>query len=300
VRAGARDVQLQLGAGGAVAGRVRDRRSGAPVAPFVVTVLAGDGSPWREAQRSLAVIDAQGRFTVDGLVPGPASVVVTSPAHAPSPALPVTVPEGGAPAWLEVELSSGGLVEGAVVDRATRRPVAGAEVEAEGLLSEQVSVLPVRQRSTSGTDGRFQVSGLPEGRASLFVRAEGHHARILSGVMVREGEVAGPYTVDLAALQPGEEAQVELAGIGAVLEARREGLGIRGVAAGGGAAEAGLAAGDLILRVDRRPVSELGFSGSIQAIRGPEGTQVVLLVRRGASPAPVESTVTVTRRLVRS
>jgi membrane-associated protease RseP (regulator of RpoE activity) len=300
VQAGATDVVLALASGGAVAGQVRDRRTGAPVAPFVVTVQHREGPLRAVPMRTVAVIDAEGRFTVDGLAPGPALVVVASPRHAPSPGTAVTVPEGGAPAWVEVELTPGGEVTGTVVDRATRKPIAGAGVEAEGMSVEQVGVLPLKLEATTGEDGAFQLAGLPEARLSLFVRADGHHSRVLGGVTVRGGEVAGPLVVDLAPVDPGDTPKVELAGIGAVLDARGEGLRVRQVVPGGGAAEAGLVPGDEILRVDGRPVAELGFGAAIQAIRGPEGTQVLLLVRRSAGGQVSEVPVSVPRRLIRS
>jgi len=300
IRAGAADVVLALASGGSVAGRVRDRRTGAPVAPFVVTVQHRDGPMRAEPMRTLAVVDAEGRFLVDGLAPGPALVVVASPRHAPSAGTPVTVPEGGAPAWAEVELEPGGEVAGTVLDRVTRRPVAGAEVEAEGMAVGQVGVLPLRLEAVTGADGAFRLAGLPEARISLFVRAEGHHSRVLGGVEVRGGETAGPLAVDLAPVEAGDTPKVELAGIGAVLEARGEGMRVRQLAPGGGAAEAGLAVGDEILRVDGRPVAELGFAAAVQAIRGPEGTQVLLLVRRAAGLGSTEITVAVARRLIRS
>ena len=53
--------------------------------------------------------------------------------------------------------------------------------------------------------------------------------------------------------------------------------------AGGGAAQAGLSEGDEILSVDGQPVTELGFRGAIQNIRGPEGSCVPLGVRRAHS-----------------
>jgi membrane-associated protease RseP (regulator of RpoE activity) len=203
---------------------------------------------------------------------------------------------------VEVELFPGGEVTGTVVDRATRRPIAGAGVEAEGMSVEQVGVLPLKLEATTGEDGAFRLAGLPEARLSLFVRADAHHSRVLGGVTVRSGESAGPLVVDLAPVDPGDTPKVELAGIGAVLDAREEGLRVRQVVPGGGAAEAGLVPGDEILRIDGRPVTELGFAAAIQAIRGPEGTQVLLLVRRLAGPAaqPSELSVAVTRRLIRS
>lgn len=294
-RAGADDLVFRLSPGGSLAGRVTDRHSGAPVAPFVVTVLRPDLR--REPSRSLAVIDAEGRFAIDGLAPGPAELVVSAPSHAPSAPQPVTIPDGGAPATVEVRLSPPAGISGQVRDRASRRPIAGAEVEAEGL-ADRLAIFPVRQRAITDAHGGFALSGLPEGRVSLFVRADGHHARIVGGIALREGQVAGPVDIDLSPVAPGEEPQLEMAGIGVVLEPGEEGLRLRRLVEGGGAAEAGLQTGDLILRVDGRPVSELGFPNAIQALRGPEDSAVQLLVRRPGPPAS-ELSLTVYRRLFR-
>ena len=132
---------------------------------------------------------------------------------------------------------------------------------------------------------------------SLHVAADGHHARIVTGVDVPDGGLAGPVEVKLTPLAAGEEPRVELAGIGAGLERRgRGGLRITVVFPGGGAAEAGLLAGDEILSVEGAPVAELGMAGAVDRIRGPEDTRVRLTVRRGEAPA---TEVWVWRRLVR-
>jgi len=299
-RTGATGVRIELSAGGSLAGRVRERGSGAPVAPFVVTVLRRRGPMRLDPLRSLAVVDAEGRFVVDGLPPGPAAVVVASPIHAPCRPVNVEIAAGERPAWVELELSAGASVEGRVVDRVTRRPLADAEVEAEGVLVESVGAVPLRQRAVTGGDGRFRLTGLPDGRGSLSVSAPGHHARLLSALLFREGEALGPLEIDLAPVEAGEEPRLEMVGIGAILEARGEALRVRRLVPGGGAAQAGIAVDDEILRVDGRPVAELGFGGSVQLLRGPEGTQVVLLVRRGGDGARGEASVTVTRALIRN
>jgi S1-C subfamily serine protease len=153
----------------------------------------------------------------------------------------------------------------------------------------------VLSSATTDAAGRFTLRGLPR-RFSIYAAAAGHHARIVGGVEVASGVTAGPIEVRLRALTPGEEPRVELAGIGAVLAARGEGLVVATVVAGGGAAEAGLTPGDLILSVDGRAVVELGMTGAIDAIRGPEGTFVLLTVRRDEGAT---RDVRVVRRLVR-
>ncbi len=52
---------------------------------------------------------------------------------------------------------------------------------------------------------------------------------------------------------------------------------------GGGAAEVGLTTGDAVLAIDGVKVTDLGFEGSIGRIRGPEGSTVVLTVRKAGS-----------------
>jgi len=86
-----------------------------------------------------------------------------------------------------------------------------------------------------------------------------------------------------------------MTGIGAVLQARREWLAVVDVVAGRGATDAGLASGDQILAIDGTPVGRLGYERAIGVIRGPEGTTVVLRVRRDGR----ESDVVVTRKRVR-
>ena len=104
-----------------------------------------------------------------------------------------------------------------------------------------------------------------------------------------------PVEIALRPLAPGEEPRTELAGIGVGIAPRGEALVVTSVSPGGGAAEAGLRPGDAILRVDGEAVTELGFGGAVNAIRGPEGTSVLLSIRRGDRTFDVR----VPRRLVR-
>ncbi|MEI8195016.1 MAG: PDZ domain-containing protein, partial [Phycisphaerae bacterium] len=139
--------------------------------------------------------------------------------------------------------------------------------------------------AVAGADGAFLVSGLPARTVTLHVAADGHHARIVTGIDVPDGGAAGPVDVKLTPLAEGEEPRVELAGIGVAMQRQgRNGLRITFVVPGGGAAEAGLAVDDVILSVEGRPVSEIGMDGAVELIRGPEDTRVRLVVRRGELP----------------
>lgn len=293
VAAGTRDLVLELAGGGRLRGCVRDASTGAPVAPFTVMVFARAGLRL-VPRRSVSVVDPAGCYALDDLAPGPAVVVVSAPGRAPSPERAVDVPPPPGEAVADAALDPGGALFGVVRDEATRAPVAGARVAVEGILAASSSAFPVLSSAVTDAAGRFEVAGLPR-RVALSVVADGYHGRIVSGLETGAGERRGPVEVPLRPAAPGEEPRIDFAGIGAVLSAGDDALTIVQVVPGGGAAEAGLGRGDLVLGVDGRPVAELGFAGCVDAIRGPEGTVVVLTVRRGDAVRDVP----VPRRIVR-
>jgi len=292
VAAGARDVVVELGPGGRLRGCVRDA-SGAPVAPFTVLVHARRSALVLDPQRSVSVIDPAGCFALDDLAPGPAAVIAVAPGLAPSAPADVEIPPPPAEGVVDLVLQPGGRLHGVVTDEVSGARLEGARVGVEGSPEGAASAFPVLADAITGGDGRFELGGLPR-RVSLMVAAPGHHARVL-GVDAAPGAISGPVAVALRPLAEGEAPRVDLAGIGAVLAARGDGLAVAQVVAGGGAAEAGLQRGDLVVRVDGRAVIELGMTGAIDAIRGPEGSAVLLTVRRGEASFDVR----VPRRLVR-
>ncbi|MGA8892872.1 MAG: carboxypeptidase regulatory-like domain-containing protein, partial [Anaeromyxobacteraceae bacterium] len=290
------EAMIELVRGGRVAGTVREEVSGKPVAPFRVEVRRG-GRGWRLVLRAATVLDASGRFEIGDLPAGPLVVSASSPGHLPSPEVEVTVPDGGGTAEVDLRLGLGGRISGRVVDRVTGSPLPGARATLESEGASAPSLLDAGASAITGADGTFLVAGVPARTVTLHVEAEGHHSRIVAGVAVPEGGQGGPVEVKLSPVAEGEEPRVELAGIGATLERRGRGaLRIAFVAPGGGAAEAGLVAGDEILQVEGRPVADLGLSGAVDLIRGPEDTRVRLVVRRGEAPA---TELYVWRRLVR-
>jgi hypothetical protein len=280
VAPGATDLVLVLEPGGRVAGCVRDASSGAPVAPFTVMVWERPGPLRRLLQRSLSVLDPSGCYAVEDLRPGPAAVVVSAPGFAPSAEMAVEVPPPPGQARADATLEAGGRLSGVVRDEATGQPLPGARVSVEGALEAAASTFPVLAEATTGADGRFLLGGLPR-RFSIQVAAAHHHARVLGGLEAFPGEIRGPIEVALRPVAEGETPRVDLVGVGMVLAPMGEGLTVVQVLPGGGAAEAGVERGDLVLRVDGAPVPELGFGGAIDAIRGPEGTRVSLGLRRG-------------------
>jgi hypothetical protein len=290
-RAGDSDVRLVLATGGRIEGRVRDRRSSRPVAPFTVIVES-------VTVRTVSVVDPDGRYALDDLAPGTAVLSVVAPHYAPSAEVRVRVSEpGSAPAVVDFELTVGGRLSGIVLSRRSRTPVAGANVEVEGM--PMSAGIPVRIEAVSGPDGRFELVGVSEQSMSLFASAPGHHARILSVPGVPGGGTAGPVEIELTPLAAGEEPRVELAGIGAQLAKRGETLRIIKTIPGGGAAEVGLAAGDELVAIDGASVARMTLSDAVPLLRGPEGTTVTLTVVKGGATGQSPIVVVVPRRLVR-
>jgi hypothetical protein len=290
-QAGATDVRIRLVAGGRIEGRVRDRRTALPVAPFTVLVES-------VTVRSVSAVDPDGRYALDDLAPGTAVLSVVAPGYAPSREVRVTVPAAGAaPVVADFDLAPGGRLSGVVVSRGSRAPIAGASVEVEGMPASLA--VPVRIEAVSGPDGRFELAGVSEQAMSLFASAPGHHARVLSVPGVPGGEQGGPVEVELTQLAPGEEPRVELAGIGAALAKDGEALRILKVVPGGGAAEVGLAPGDRVVAIDGASVSIMTLSDAVPLLRGPEGTSDALTVVKGGTPGQSPIVVVVPRRLVR-
>ncbi len=69
-------------------------------------------------------------------------------------------------------------------------------------------------------------------------------------------------------------------GVGAVLKAEGDGLRVVDVLPESGASAAGLIEGDLLVGIDGERALTLGFSGSVDRIRGPQNSTVHLAVRR--------------------
>ena len=292
VTAGTRDVLVELGDGARLRGCVRDAASGAAVAPFTVLVLDRRTPLFRPVQRSRSFVDASGCYALDDLAPGPAAVVVSAPGYAPSPELAVEL-DPAREVIADVAVEPGGRLAGVVVDAATRAPLPNARISVEGALADAASTFPVLAEATTDASGRFVLEGLPR-RISIQAAAADHHARVVGGLETAPGG-GPPLEIALHPVAPGEEPRTELAGIGVGIAPRGEALVVTALAPGGGAAEAGLAPGDAILRVDGQPVTELGFGGAVNAIRGAEGTTVLLSIRRGDRTFDVR----VPRRLVR-
>jgi len=271
-------LQLELG-GGRIVGEVKTRADGRPVPGFVVVVSERTGPMSENQITSQSVFDPAGRYQVGSLKAGDYLVRVLAHGLAASEPVRVSVqpPDDARADFL---LVGGGKLTGLVSDSDTREPIEGARVTVEGRAGGDALPVPVVASTTTDARGAFVLGGIAPGLRSVYVMAYRYNGRIVSGLDVKDGASIGPLTVALTKLKEGEEPKLELTGIGAALTPKGDYLLIGRILPGGGAIEAGLAPGDAILAVDGVPVAELGFDGAIQRIRGPEGTTVVLNVRK--------------------
>lgn len=283
-------VVLQLDRGATLTGSVVDDE-GKAVTAFSVLLQRRLGALQRDTLEPHHVVDPDGRFHLVALPPGAVDVVVVAPGLAPSTLAQVDLTPD-AERTLDVRLARGARLTGSVVERGSRHPLAGARVSLEQTRDEPLVALAIARTDERG---EFTLSGLPEGRHSLFAIADGHDARLLS-VELRSSGATGPVVIDLAPVADGGTPQLELVGIGAVLKAAGDALVIERIVERGGAAEAGLVAGDVVLSIDGASTSTLGFGGSIERIRGAEDTTVSLEVRRASGAT--ERLVVPRRRLV--
>jgi hypothetical protein len=191
---------------------------------------------------------------------------------------------------VEIALHRGGTLKGKVVDRVSGEALQWARVTVDTSIGGGSSVVPIQASTVTNAAGEFELSGIAPGSRSAMFAAGAHHMRLLPKLQFDDDGTVGPVTVDLAPTKPGETPQLELIGIGVSLKPDGETLLIQRVYPESGAADAGIAEGDRIVAVDGVPVAQLGLDGSIQSIRGPEGTQVTLMIRRGEAQTPIAVT----------
>ena len=270
VQPGDTEVVLTVRTGGVLAGRVL-HADGRPATAFAVQLAR----PRRaEPVRTLSIVDPDGRWEARGLAAGPWELQALARDSGPSETVRVELPATpGARVERDLRLRAGRQLSGVVRDASTRAAVAGARVAMEASPGED-SVL-VRSGTFTGADGRFELEGVPDAPVSISVESERYNRRIVTLARGRT-EVE----VSLRPLATDQAPTTDLVGIGAVVSRSEEGIVLGNLMPSGGAAAAGLHPGDLVLRVDGQPVSELGFVDAIQRLRGEEGTVVRLDIRR--------------------
>lgn len=192
-RAGETAADLVMRAAAQIAGRVVERKTGAPVAGAKVGTgrqVMGLGA------EHAAESDQDGRFELAGLAPGAYKLQVTKEGFAPAAA---SVDAGeGERADVTVELGQGAAIAGRVLDAATGAGLAGAhvfdvtdlELGGGGAFSPETLVemmaaqggnaklagLGVPSSADSGDDGAYRLERVPPGARRLVAFEGGHES----------------------------------------------------------------------------------------------------------------------------
>lgn len=274
VKGGTQNVTLVCSNGLAVSGTAATTE-GDPVPSFTLTVFVKDGAR-RELVAARSIVDPQGRFSVH--VPkGELELIAAASGLAPSKPTSVTV-ETTSVKDVKLTVSIGGVLKG-VVQGLDGKPISRARVTREAR-GGGASAQPANAGTVTRADGTFELTGIPPGQFSVDLGAGGYNPKIEGGLSVEDGQSIGPFTYVLTPIVEGEQAQVELVGIGVALAADANGLIVNKIFDGGGKA-AGMVVGDLVTAIDGLSTTELGMDGSIAKIRGVEGTTVSVTIKRG-------------------
>ena len=298
VATGTDDVELVIGRGGVLRLIVRSRAEGTPLPAFTMVIERPVGELERRTVLVTSVYDAAGQHAVFGMPSGNYVLSVNAAGFAAETDVGFVIDgDSNTPTVVDAELGVGGEVAGVVRSGPRGPPLGGARVTVEGQSGHFTAPVPLTTSSLTEEDGRFSLRGVEPGLRSITVSAVDHHGRIISGLSVREGSPLS-LDIDLTPTEGDETPRLELAGIGVVIAARGDVMVVGRVLDGGGASEAGVVAGDAIVTVGGVPVSTLGFGGTIERLRGPEGSSVRMLVRRGGDGEELE--MVIIRRRIRA
>ena len=268
-------VELQLGAGGFLSGRVVDS-AGAPVTQFALAidsaVVDGPDPFGPRGVPPLRVAQSDGTFRLGPVRPGRYDLRAEAANFAPGFAKGHSVASGGSAEGIVITLGAGATVRGRITARDGGTAVGNARV----LLFEPESAMPPRTAMTAA-DGTFAINGVGAGRRSIRVTHAEYLTELASGIVVpAQGEVHRDVALGRAA--PGE--RFSFHGIGATLKKSERGIEVANLMEGSPAQQFGLQAGDVIRAVDRESTSDLPLGQVVERIRGEAGVPVALEIDR--------------------
>lgn len=168
---------LQKADVGTLDGRVVDSVTNEFLPAVTVLLMREGSSPKR------ATTDAEGRFSIEGIAPGPYRLVTSRDGYAPARpigrklharGLPLTISAGNGLTGLTIPLDRAGVITGTILDQAGS-PVFHAEVDAVDAYFDEFGQKTLRagENSVVQTDdrGEFRVYGLEAGQ--YYVRVNG-------------------------------------------------------------------------------------------------------------------------------
>lgn len=180
-------IELVVAGTGRIAGRAVDAQTAQPITGYSISYepeRTGGGGVFRTVNRVAGrqvtgigekheVRSDDGSFLLEDVPPGTWSVVVEAKGYQPARAGNVVVEEGGTARDVEVKTSSGGHLNGRVLDALSGQPVPNATVThaAAGAAGGPLAALAdaADEEITTDADGSFLLDGLAPGKVSLTV-----------------------------------------------------------------------------------------------------------------------------------
>ncbi|MBN8468636.1 carboxypeptidase regulatory-like domain-containing protein [Corallococcus exiguus] len=245
---------LQLKPAARLRGTVRSS-GGREVRGFTLTVTAARGED--DFLSSLARQFSGDAFQVDDVFPTDVTVTATLP-DGRAGKVEVAL-AAGSDAAVEVVVESGGGVSGRLVDARTNEPLAGAYVDADGIVSP-----------TTGADGRFELKDLAPGAHRLTAWGRGRE------LVEKRVLLAGGTTLSLKDWRLGLQ-RVEPGRLGLSFGMTGRDVVISGIAEG--ADVVGLQVGDVLRSIDGAVVLDMGEARRREL--GAPGSPAVLALLRG-------------------
>ncbi len=267
---GGSPAELRLQSGATLAGTVR-HADGQPVSSYQITV---DPSLAERERRSVQVTDADGRYHLKDLLPGPVTVRVNGDAGKASKQ---TVLQENTDSTLDITLVRFGKVSGRVVSDG--QPVPGVSVRFRTSRGRAAGV------ASTKADGRFSANIPPGDTVQAFLQAEGYYPTGTPGFNLGDDG-----TTDLGdlILEPRGTDEEKEGGIGLAFGGAERGIRVLRFTEDSPGREAGLEVGDTIVSIDGVPFGGEPLINWVVRLRGLPGTTVTLGVVRGdRGPFPV-------------
>lgn len=150
-------------------------------------------TPDGQAVRTLRT-DAAGEFVWADAPALPMSVQAFGPGHDPSDVFEVRPGQ-----TIELQLKSGGAIQGLVVD-SRRRPIPAYTISfayAEPLLNRRIPLSELPSQDVDRLTGRFDLSPVPSGRYRLVVEAPGYALTTSDPIEVSPQRITGPIFIEI-------------------------------------------------------------------------------------------------------
>ena len=260
-----RDLLLELTEGGKLVGEVVDG-SGDPIVAYTVWLLGQRGS---FKSRS-----PDGRFKSHTLQPGRYGLSIEVSGRPDVRTSRFVVTAGQTTDVGRIVVGMGGAVSGRALSADTGEPLAGVFVNGES----------GRGGTTTGPDGRFKLTALSDETRSLWLRKEGHVARMISGLRAPESDVLDLGDLMITPQKDPNKPRMQYSGVGIQVQFAPGRILVDRVFEGGPAGRNGLERGTAILEINGFSVDELTPRQAIEMMRGESGTEVSLGVQRPGSP----------------